>query len=342
MEKDLIYKINKYKTKYINLKNQFGGDVKTYIDELSYDTMNLIVSRPFLLIGWKQYDEFVSKVKDFGIEIKDITLVNDWAQDFIKSIYIENSDINFIINICNIYEKISSPKIKEFLSSLYPKLKIITNDIRCTTIREANNFNLQKGGNYIILPNEINNKKIITMKSIEDTTKAFCEMSNNICLQIYLPNFNINSDYFGTVFHIDEILCLIPIGLGIDDYEVWFYDPLCDDFKYQTELKTIQENNKTILHKYFNVDKIKYFPLKFSNTGYIISPPLFNRIILRNNNQFRIIFPDQSAEIKALIDTRLEEIKTTFNHIIYDYIDTTELHNMNGNIHCGFKNLPIL
>ena len=345
MEKDLIYKINKYKTKYINLKNQHGGDNKEYIDELSYDTMNLIVTQTFLNIDWKNYDEFVSKVKDFGVAIKTIDILShDWAQDLIQLISTEAGILYLNIQIED-FEK--ARNIQSIITQI-KGVKIIVNDNimrEKTKVIDGNNYNLKKGGNYIILPNKISNKiavlkNIITMKPKEELSKGYCKFSNNICLQIYLPDFDINIDYSGRVFHLDEILCLIPTGISKDDYEIWFYEPLCDDETYQTKLKTIQEINKAILQEYFPVDKIKYFPLKFSNTGHIISPPLFNRIVLRNNNRFRIIFPNQSAEIKSLIDTRLEEIKTIFNHIIYDYIDTSQLHNMNGNIHCGFKNFP--
>jgi hypothetical protein len=341
MENNLIYKINKYKTKYNNLKSQIGGDNREYIDELSYDTLNLIVTQTFLNIGWENYDEFVTKVRDFGVEIKTIkVLSHDWAQDLIQLISTEAGKIYFNIQIED-FEK--TRNIQSIMTQL-KDVKIIANDNimkEKTKIIDGNNYNLKKGGNYIILPNKINIlKNIITMRPKEELSKGYCKFSNNICLQIYLPDFDINIDYSGRVFHLDEILCLIPTGIDKNDYEVWFYDPLCDDESYQYKLKEIQEINKAILQEYFPVDKIKYLPLKFSNTGHIISPPLFNRIVLRNNNRFRIIFPDQSAEIKVLIDTRLEEIKTTFNHIIYDYIDTTQLHNMNGNIHCGFKNYP--
>jgi hypothetical protein len=226
------------------------------------------------------------------------------------------------------------------LREIYKNINLNIRSMLHSTNKEVNETNLMKGGNYIVLPDAIGRKKMIKLEKREAIDD---DMPMEILLQIYLPDFDINNNYGGRVFHLDEILCLIPTGLGKDDYEIWFYDPICDaNPAYQTKLKEIQEINKEILQQYFSEDKIKYFPLKFNTDGTIISPPLFNRILLRRNNRFKIIFPEQSAELTLLIECRLEQIKTTFPAIEYDYINTNKLHYLNGNIHCGFKTIPVI
>lgn len=346
---DYFKKYITYKTKYLQLKKQLGG-ARTYIDELSYETKNIIVTTQLVDLGWDYYDQFVTQVNTFNIHIIPITLnTGDWAQDFIKLISIDDNII-FDIHINTTTSMDSQKNIKAALQ-IYnkPQINILASTVNST--ESVNNYNLQKGGNYIVLPNnamlkseaQIDRpviKKIITMVEKNDLSKSMCRFSDKICLQIYLPDFNINTYYGVRVFHLDEILCLIPTGLEKDDYEIWFYDPICDDKEYQSKLKQIQEYNKTILHKYFDEDKIKYFPLKFSTEGHIIAPPLFNRVIMRKNNRFKIIFPEQPPEIKELINSRLEEIRRVFPDIIYEYINTLELHRSSGNIHCGFKTIP--
>ena len=142
-------------------------------------------------------------------------------------------------------------------------------------------------------------------------------------------------------FKIDEILTLIPYGPGKDDYNIWFYNPVCEDVDYERKLKEIFNFNYLTLKNFFPEEKIILFELYFSPEGKIIHPPIFNRIILRKDSRFRIIFPDQPQIVKDKVILEIERYKKIYNDIDYFFIDTKELHQQYGNIHCGFKNIPL-
>jgi hypothetical protein len=148
-------------------------------------------------------------------------------------------------------------------------------------IEFENQYNLNKGGNIIVLPDNINGKKIISLTSEEYFINP--NYNNVICLYVYIPEFNISHSYQSKVFHIDEILCLMPNN---NSYDVWFYEPECDDKAYEAKLKEVQQKNIRILRQYFTKEQIILFPLKFDNKSNIISPPLFNRLLLKKNNEY--------------------------------------------------------
>jgi len=330
----------KYKKKYLDLK---GGDLPEIYDEFSRDTDYLIHNNKIQSI-WDNYDEFVEIVKSFNKEIdfKNIG-TESWAQDIFKKIFIRGTVLDVELNITivdKIIIKTDNPgiiKIDDDLLLNIARPYLSPSDSSSFDEIKSNKFNLEKGGNFIPI-NNLSGKKFITLAI--DYESVRCEYSTSICLPIYIPDFDISKSYIGDVFHIDEILCIIPTGLTHNDYEIWFYNPICDDKDYERRLKVIQEESLKILRKYYSEDKIKIFNLEFTSDGKILKPPIFNRIVLRTNNKFCLIFPEQDDNTP--ISSRLEEIKSTGVDIEYHFIDTEQLHKQNGNIHCAFKSFPKL
>jgi hypothetical protein len=130
--------------------------------------------------------------------------------------------------------------------------------------------------------------------------------------------------------------------LGIDDYEIWFYQPRCINKEKEEQLNAIHLRNLDVLLEYFSEDKIRIIPIDFDDNFRIINPPVFNRLIVRKDNKFTIIFPDQSDEIKSMVNTRISEINEHNPIIRHSYIDSRSLNNLGGNIHCSFKTFPIM
>lgn len=320
-------------------------NINVFVDELSCNTESLLTTSVVTKIIWDNREHFNSLVIDFGVNIKESKVPSqEWGQDLVKQIRISNEEFTFEIVARNKFNLINELKsiFTEYIFNLI------------TLSDNSNEYNLTKGGNFINLPEYVSDssrdkmKSIITLKSnnqlisITDITNKY---SPYISLKVYLPNFEIDT-YTGTcVFHIDEILTLIPTGLGKDDYDIWFYNPICSESEsFQKELVTIQRYNLQILYEFFPSSRIKLFDLNFDENGYIKEPPLFNRVILRKDNTFRIIFPDQeNTVLKQQITNQLDEYNLNQSiHIDYHFIDTTQLHRENGNIHCGYKAIPVI
>lgn len=321
-----------------------------YLDEVSFNTKLLLTTAGFVNIGWKNFQELKNYVNEFGVDIVITKFVSpEWGQDFIRDITINNSGQTEFKLIVRDKDSVGKYLIEE--------LNIILPNSEYNFLGLSNNtneYNLNKGGNFITLPDVISgilpvdefdsndslkrNKKIITLVPENIINDDFCIYTPFLCLKVYLPNFDINKDYGDDVLHIDEILTIIPTGPNINDYNIWFYHPICsEDKSYNRQLKEIFNYNYDILKRFFPENRIKLFDLFFETTGKIIYPPIFNRILLRKGNNFRIIFPDQpNIELKQQIINEIE----IYPNINYHFIDTSQLHKLNGNIHCGFKTIP--
>jgi len=316
----------------------------TFVDELSYDTDFLLTTNIFTKIEWDYRIIFTSLITNFDVDIKDLKWVSqEWGQDLVRQI--KNTNNKLELDIIARYRYI---QLDNEIRDIFPRENISYHTLDSNT----NKYNLMKGGNFITLPEYISDatrekmKSIITLKSnkqLLDINDVANRYTPYIYLKVYLPEFEFDT-YDGTlVFHIDEILTIIPTGLGKDDYDIWFYNPKClESESYQEKLVTIQQYNLQILYEFFPLSRIKLFDLNFDENGYIKEPPLFNRVILKKNNTFRIIFPDQrNIALKTQIIVQLDEYNMNPNiDIDYHFIDTTQLHKENGNIHCGYKAIP--
>jgi hypothetical protein len=342
---DYYKKYIKYKLKYINLIQK--GGVDTYVDELNYDTKYLIIGKKFFDTYCKEdsdieWNEHYNLLETFiiqkGFSINKINIGIEWGQDCFRYIKIQNeaNKIQFYCGMEYFYRFDIFKSFKEIYNLTGEQINSKINKIKPINkldIKFENQYNLNKGGNIIVLPDNINGKKIISLTSEEDFINP--NYNNVICLYVYIPEFNISHNYQSKVFHIDEILCLMPNN---NSYDVWFYEPECDDKAYEAKLKEVQQKNIRILRQYFTKEQIILFPLKFDNKSNIISPPLFNRLLLKKNNEYFAIFPKQDDLIKKLIEDRLKKIKFNLGNVLY--INSEKLHKNNGNLHCAFKTFP--
>ena len=319
-----------------------------HIDEVSYDTESLVTTRSFLNQTWKNYPLFKELVNNFGVRIVTFNTVSpEWGQDYIRKIKIDsqgNKYFELLTQRPNEYfDEEFRQKFPNSIYNLFSKNK------------NTNRYNLDKGGNFLVLPNEVtgtipcfendcfgidSTKKIITMLPSEDLYEDFCIYNEYLALKLYLPNFDISKCYGDDVFHIDEILTIIPTSSCT--YDIWLYNPICtEDKNYHHQLQDIFNYNYNFLKIFFSKENIKLFELKFSPNGKIINPPIFNRILLRKNDSFRIFFPSQpDMTLTTQVITEMEKIIRNYPKIDYFFIDSCELHNLNGNLHCGFKNVP--
>lgn len=316
-----------------------------FVDELSYDTNFLLTTNVFINIEWDNRENFTSMINTFGIEIKELTCVSqEWGQDLVRQIKNTNNKLEIDIVARHQYDQL----INE-IRNIFPRENISY----ATLESNANKYNLMKGGNFITLPEYISDasgekmKSIITLKSnkqLLDINEFENKHSPYIYLKVYFPDFEIDTYHGMSVFHIDEILTIIPTGLGKDDYDIWFYDPKClESESYQKKLVDIQQYNLGILYKFFPKSRIKLFELEFVKNGFIKKPPLFNRVILRKDNNFRVIFPKQDEKLENQIKSQIEIYNTNNNIYIENcFVDTSQLHKENGNIHCGYKAIPII
>ena len=355
---DIYYdKYLKYKNKYINLKKMIGGALYYYHELLESNILiyskNTEEPEEELII--KQITDLV---KSFNPEIEIIELNTEaWMQDIIISMFKrwENNVVNLLtydndlsttIDAQNV-AKALQPKIKD-IEVIYIKLTPpMHTDDDITKSKKENDYHLAKGGNSLILPEKVGDEEFnaIGLEVDEKFTKAGCKYSK-ICLKIYNPNFKYESREDDSVDHIDEILTIIPTGLGNSDYKLLFYKPIViDDESMQTKMTEIYEFNLEILKKYFPEDKIISIDTEFKSNGKLKHPPLFNRIIFRKKNEFMIIFPEQhNITTRTFIDNMIATINTENNvdgfRITHHYVNSDYLHNLHGNLHCKFKVLP--
>ena len=315
-----------------------------FVDELSYDTDFLLTTNVFTNIVWDDRENFTSMINTFGIDIKELTCVSqEWGQDLVKQIKNTNNRLDIDIVARQRYNKLDNK-----INTIFP-LENINYD---TVESNPNEYNLMKGGNFINLPEYISDaagkktKSIITLKSnkqLLDITEFQNKYTLYIYLKVYSPDFEIDTYLGASVFHIDEILTIIPTGLGKDDYDIWFYNPTCSDESYKEKLVAIQQYNLGILYEFFPKSRIKLFELEFTKDGIIKNPPLFNRVILKKGNNFRVIFPKQDEKLENQIKSQIEIYNTNNNIYIENYfVDTSQLHKENGNIHCGYKTIPVI
>ena len=331
-----------------------------FYDEISSDTIFLLTTSGFLRFKgdefvWSNLKTFTDMVTSFGIKIVKINST-EWGQDIVK--YIEYYNGNNIIHIfCRepIFKSNFEESVKKVINSnISSEVDYNFNYFKNSN---SNSYNLGKGGNFIALPEVVYgnffyeqgyNDRTITKQIIKlDESKENIydlEHSKFLSLLVYLPDYDLENYYGTDVHHIDEILTLIPYGPNKNDYNIWFYNPICsEDRLYQTKLKEIQQFNLLLLLGFFPKEKIKLFDLHFNREGKMLKPPIFNRVILRKDNKFKIIFPDPfDDEIKELVKYEMENYIQNYEHIEYDFIDTLELHDYHGNIHCGFKSFPEL
>ena len=315
-----------------------------FVDELSYDTYFLLTTNVFTKIEWDNRTNFTSMINKFGIDIKELSGVSqEWGQDLVKQIKNTNNKLEI-----DIVARHQSDRLINEIHNIFPLENISYHLLDNNT----NKYNLMKGGNFITLPEYISDasgekmKSIITLKSnkqLLDITELENKYSPYIYLKVYFPDFEIDTYHGMSVFHIDEILTIIPTGLGKDDYDIWFYNPTCSDESYQEKLVAIQQYNLRILYEFFPESRIKLFELEFVKDGFIKNPPLFNRVILRKGNNFRVIFPKQDEKLENQIKSQIEIYNTNNNIYIENcFVDTSQLHKENGNIHCGYKAIPII
>lgn len=307
------------------------------LDEINFNTHTLLLSGTIIGIEWEYFDYLLHILNDIGINTYNIGNIQEWGQDVIKFIKIENKKLVF-----HIVSRSDTNIIKKHILQMVPKSKIFIE----TLSENTNIYNLQKGGNHLVLPNFIIfkgvRKKIIKLDF--DCNSEMARYGPYLHLKIYDPYFDVTKYYMGNVFHIDEILTIIPTGYDCNDYIVLFYKPYCNDNQEcDILLNKIFYYNYNILCKVFEKEKIFTFNTEFiyksrTNCVMLKNPPLFNRILIRQNNTFTVIFPDQEIIIKNQLIDLLDNIQQRCT-INYHFINTYKLHNMGGNLHCAFKNI---
>ena len=306
------------------------------IDELSTNTQFIVTSSSIYDIEWEYLNNFINEMEDLDIPIKKIKGIQEWGQDFIKMIYMRGYELEPHLILRNKSEIIVN-SIKKELGTNYVFMENISDN--------TNIYNLQKGGNYCVLPNDVNFngvlKKIVKLDI--DPESNFAKFSNYLCLKIYYPDFNIDEYYGEKIFHLDEIFTIIPTGYEKNDYIIFFYKPVCkSNIDFENKLLEIFEYNYNILCKVFGKDRIYLFNTEFTpkatfTISYIANPPLFNRLLIRKNDIFYIYFPIQVYYIYKQISNILDKINKKHDIINYTFINTTKLHNLGGNLHCAFK-----
>ena len=117
------------------------------IDELSTNTQFIVTSSSIYDIEWEYLNNFINEMEDLDIPIKKIKGIQEWGQDFIKMIYMRGYELEPHLILRNKSEIIVN-SIKKELGTNYVFMENISDN--------TNIYNLQKGGNYCVLPNDIN------------------------------------------------------------------------------------------------------------------------------------------------------------------------------------------
>lgn len=321
---------------------------KLIVNELSTNTQFLVTSANILNMEWDSLEFLLAEMEELEIPIKFIKGIQEWGQDFIKCVYNINEgevlkkQVNLVLRDSSSF---LTDAIQKELNSSKNDIKLSYNIFIENANQNSNIYNLQKGGNYCVLPRTFKYQGIDknTVKLDPNPESTFAKYSNYLCLKIYDPNFHIDNYYGDKVFHLDEIFTIIPTGYGEDDFVIFFYKPFCvDDEDFNNQLLEIFQYNLNILENVFGKERIYLFDTEFSkgttfNTTYIVSPPLFNRLLIRKDDIFYIYFPAQNYNNMEKLNDILNKIIYNFPRIVYKYIDTSTLHNLGGNIHCAFK-----
>lgn len=319
------------------MSNQYS---KSIVNELSTNTQFLVTSANILNMEWNSLNSLLTEMDELEIPVKFIKGIQEWGQDFIKYI--------FEINNGGILEKQINLVLRDSSSFIVNSIKEELIDCKIfieNANQNTNLYNLQKGGNFCVLPKTVKYQGIdkTVVKLDPDPESVYAKYSNCLCLKIYDPNFNIDNYYGDKVFHLDEIFTIIPTGYGDDDFVIFFYKPFCiEDTDFQNKLLDIFQYNLNILENVFGIEKIILFDTEFSkgrtfNTTFLVNPPLFNRLLIRKEDIFYIYFPLQNYENTKKLNDTLSSIIYNFKNIKYKFIDTQILHNLGGNIHCAFK-----
>lgn len=331
-----MVKQNKY---LINYKDLFGSalacssNFTDYFipDDIFHDTKLIIKSNKF------EFDDQINQIFEaLNIEIMNLNFMV-FAQDiFIFYIGKDRPECNLLRIILNTeyelpllyhFDHRDRSKILQQLEEKIPNLVI--NRLALTPTIST----FDKGGNFLGIPLSHTYIKIYPKEAM------MCEMFPDKCFVLL--------SYSQIEGHVDEILCFMPYG--IDKFKLWFYQPINTE-GLPPEVKTLinknYEYNKLKLEAKFGAENIIYFPVEFLESGHIKSPPLFNRLSIKKEKTYTFVFPDQSAEIKELINTQIAIIKTNLSDytININYINTTTSHNMTGfgdtiggNLHCIVK-----
>lgn len=351
---DYKKKYLKYKNKYIMLKNQHGGS-QVY----SHDLMNTDYLIYSILEEDDKFIDLFRQVNDYITTFKPEIMIyqiptGTWAQDLVQRIEIkpetEFKPTRFHFTLLaddyttgHLDVDTFTKKINEINTNhtLMPIMKKITLKNKN---QDANEFDLGKGGNYLFLPGL--RKKWVSLVPETEMNKGICKFSPKLCLQVYNPNFDINLKPDTSVYHIDEIMTILPTS--INDYIILFYKPVLEELEEKCDpdiisgLNEIWERNYKILKSIFPEEKIKLIETIFTQKGKIKNPPIFNRILVRDENKFLAIFPQQvDPQVSDIIDSIIEGINATGTiEITHHYIDTHILHNEGGNLHCRYKTIP--
>ena len=302
-------------------------------NELSFNTQFLVTSGNVFSMDWNFLESFLEEMEKINVPVKIIKGLQEWGQDFIKLAYHINGSLKLNLVLRN-----SSDYIIDSI-----KKELNCQNIFIENVSENTNlYNLQKGGNYCVLPNTVyyNGISKNIVKLDENPDSSFAKYSNYLCLKIYDPNYNSENYYGDKVFHLDEIFTIIPTGYSENDYVIFFYKPVCDNLQFQNELLIVFEYNYNILQNVFGKEKIFLFDTHFTkgatfDSTHLVHPPLFNRLLIRKDDLFYIYFPYQEYITLVKLVGVLKSLN--FDKIIYKFINTNTLHNLGGNLHCAFK-----
>jgi len=336
----------KYKlVKHHNFQ-QYGG-AKILMDEVYHDT--LAVFSKFELediSSWDGNKQILDVLTKMNIKYFNMSS-RMWSQDLLK-IYMLGS--NYVISIIeNLNVSSTTSIINDAIDAYYGK----TNPAKPTVefLIDLDNklnqleLNLLKGGNYIGLPItyiiDRNNKQQLQIK--QNLSSPYCLFGLSICLDRY-NNFDFTNIHNANIIHIDEIACVMPYGPSRENYKLWFYKPVLSEKILEADRDLIKKNhinNRKIIASIIGEDKIVDIPLYFiSDTNTL--PPIFNRICLKNKNRYYFIFPKVNCETEQIVNQEIINISTALGDcfdVRHMFINTTRLHQLNGNLHCFYKTM---
>ena len=316
ISEELFKNLNKYlKQELVEIKCSFTFNNKRHIDEL-------MCFMPY-------NNDFKVWIYDFG-EIKYNSTED--IDKFFEIIYTEEEKFNYLEIV-----KIKMEDIKEILNT---------------------EFNI----NFINNPNPLSDIENILNKI------GFNPQYTN--LRLLLKNIYSLISFLNKDFHPYNSIEILLNKLKFDNFseldklkfkKIFTHD-ISSKIK-ETNLKQERINNLNLIsNKLFgsnyesNQDKFVFFPIDIEfNLNYdsytcdILYPPIFNRIIIKNEDKNHIFFPlDDSKDEKIIkyneiIKTIIDKEFTGFPNNIYYMINTRDYHkkigSAGGNLHCLIKQI---
>ena len=299
-----------------------------FIDELSYTTDYLLYNHlAFKFLDSLEEDE----KKKFMIKgVKHIKLnTSSWAQDIIHHMTFDKKLNHTTLHV------IDSDFHPFDFNDVEKNMKTICNikEIEIYT-ENTKQYNLETGGNVICLPNKINMIQFITMKERKQIDEHY---EHTLYLKNYYP-FLLTEETYGNVYHIDNVMCLIPNSLDMsnNDYRILFYKPQFTQQvpeKLKDKMTSIWNDNYKQLQANFPSHKIDCIDTEFNEYGNLTKPSVFNRLIIKRKDHYILFIPCQGEEnnknfVENYINTQIIKVH---------FVNTEMLNKEFGNLHCAFQ-----